>query len=220
MTENQYKAILFDLDGTLLNTLEDICDSMNYVLKKRGFPAYNLDAYRYFVGEGAAMLVAKTLPEDERNDETIHECHEAFKEHYAHNWNVKTKPYNGVPEMLDAITKRDHKLAILSNKPHDFTKQCVANLLPQWDFDVIFGLRDSIPRKPDPAGALLIAERLNVTPSRFLYAGDTLIDMKTAVAAGMFPVGVRWGFRPVEELLENGARAILNHPLEILDILG
>ena len=121
--------------------------------------------------------------------------------------------------MLDALIARKLKLAVLSNKPHEYTKQCVAALLPKWNFDIVLGQRNWVPRKPDPAGALEVANHLNISPSKFLYLGDTSIDMKTSVTAGMFPVGVLWGFRTAEELKESGARALISHPLEILNLL-
>lgn len=220
MTSMRYKAILFDLDGTLLDTLEDIANAMNRVLDQKGFSTHRLDAYRYFVGEGATMLVRRTLPDDKRDDETIRECLEIFSEIYGQNWDIKTKPYDGVPEMLDELTARGLRIAILSNKPHEFVKLCVKKFLPNWKFDVVLGQRDTVPRKPDPAGALEIVERLHTAPSDFLYLGDTAVDLKTAIAAGMFPVGVLWGFRPIQELQENGARALINSPLEILNLLG
>ncbi len=217
MIKKQFKAVLFDLDGTLLDTLEDIGGAMNHILEEKGLPTHEMDDYRYFVGEGAAILVKRALPEKNRNEETIGECLEAFKKYYASNWQVKTKPYEGVPEMLDALRARNYKLAILSNKPHEFTKLCAEELLPKWNFDLVFGMRDAVPPKPDPAGALEVAEGLKLLPSDFLYAGDTAIDMKTASAAGMFPLGVLWGFRTREELIENGAKALINHPLALLD---
>lgn len=214
-----YKAIIFDLDGTLLNTLEDLADAVNRVLVGRGFPMHTLDEYRYFIGDGATMLITRALPEEQRNDDTIRACLEDFRQDYAQNWNVKTRPYDGIKEMLDALTARGLKIAVLSNKPHEPTKRCVVDLLPNWTFDVILGQRDAVYRKPDPAGALEVAERLNIPRADFLYLGDSAIDMKTAIAAGMFPVGVLWGFRSAEELLENGARALIKRPLEILNLL-
>ncbi len=215
-----YKAIIFDLDGTLLDTLEDIGSSMNRVLEQKGLPAHKLDSYRYFVGNGAEALVARTLPEDKRNNGTIRECLNAFRKDYGQNWDIKTRPYDGIPEMLNALTDRGLKMSVLSNKPHAFTKQCVKKILPSWKFDAVLGQRDEVPRKPDPAGALEVAQHLNIDPSEFFYLGDTAIDMKTAVAAGMFPAGALWGFRPLDELQENGARALLKHPLEILNLMG
>lgn len=211
-----YKALIFDLDGTLLDTLEDIGNAMNKVLEQKGFPTHEKDAYRYFVGDGVAMLVKRTLPEEKCDNETIQACLEAFYDYYGRNWDVNTKIYPGIPEMLDALTDRDLRMAILSNKPHEFTKQCTEKFLSNWKFDMIVGQREGAPRKPDPAGALEVAARLNIPPARFLYLGDTAIDMQTAVSAGMLPVGVLWGFRPREELSANGAQVLLNEPLDIL----
>lgn len=215
----RYKAVLFDLDGTLLDTLEDLGNAVNRVLARKGFPTHELDSYRYSVGDGAAMLVKRALPKDKRKDNIVHPCLEAFLEDYGQNWNVKTKPYDGIPAILDALTSREIKKTVLSNKPHELTKRCVEHLLPNWNFDVVLGKRDEIPGKPDPAGALEVAECLNIPPSEFLYLGDTAVDMKTSVVAGMFPVGALWGFRPAKELQENGAQALIAHPLEILNLL-
>jgi phosphoglycolate phosphatase len=214
-----YKALIFDLDGTLLNTLDDLGNAMNRVLAKEGFPLHPVDAYRYFVGDGVTMLVTRTLPEDKRDTDTIQRCLEVFREDYSQSWNIKTKPYNGIPEMLDAVAARGLKMAILSNKPHDFTKYCVAELLPDWKFEMVLGQRDGIPRKPDPMGALEIADYFQLPVSEILYLGDTAVDMQTAIAAQMFPVGVLWGFRPREELQQSGARVLLSQPSELLSFL-
>ena len=216
----RYKAILFDLDGTLLDTLEDIGNAANRVLAENGFPTHDLDVYRYFIGEGAAWLITRSLPEENRDKETILTCLNAFREDYGQNWNIKTKPYPGVAEMMNALTSRGLKMAILSNKPDDFTKQCAQTLLATWTFDVVLGARDGVPRKPDPLSALEVAAHLKVAPSDFLYLGDSAVDMKTATAAGMFPVGALWGFRSADELQEGGARKLIGHPFEILDCLG
>ena len=214
-----YKAVLFDLDGTLLDTIEDIGDAADRVLKQNGFPAHNMDTYSRFVGDGATNLIIRALPEDKRIDTVIHPCLDAFLEDYGRNWNVKTRPYDGIPELLDALTARRLKMAVLSNKPHEYTKQCMEGFLSDWNFDVVFGQRDDVPRKPDPAGALEIAEQLSIPPSDFLYLGDTETDLKTSIAAGMFPVGVLWGFRSAEELQENGAKVLIKRPLDIMNIL-
>lgn len=219
MHQPQIRAIIFDLDGTLLDTLEDIANSMNTVLVKHGFPTHSVDDYRYLVGDGAAVLVSRVLPEEKRNDETIKNLLKEFRKEYSYNCNVTTKPYDGVHEMLDALTAHGIKLTILSNKPDDFTKLCVTEFLPNWNFDIVFGLREGIPRKPDPTGALQIAGHLNIPPAHILIVGDTSVDMKTAVAAGMFSVGVLWGFRSQEELLNNGAQALIQRPQEILTLL-
>ena len=215
----EYKAVLFDLDGTLIDTVDDIGDAANRVLSNRKFPTHSISTYRLFIGEGVRMLFTRALPEEDRNQDLITTCLKEFIEDYRYNYNVKTKLYDGVPELLDMLTQRGLKLAILSNKPHPITKDCVAFFLSQWDFNVVLGQHDSIPRKPDPKGALEVAQRLAILPSKFIYLGDTAIDMKTAVSAGMFPVGVLWGFRPLEELMENGARAVIDEPMQLMDVI-
>ena len=126
----------------------------------------------------ALNTITGALPEDERVDSLINSCLKAFQEDYSRNWNVKTKTYDGIPELLNSLTDRKVKITVLSNKPHKYTKQCIEGFLPDWDFDVIFGQRDDVPRKPDPAGALEIAEKLNLSPSDILYLGDTDVDME------------------------------------------
>ena len=215
----EYKAVLFDLDGTLIDTVDDIGDAANRVLSNRKFPTHSISTYRLFIGEGVRMLFTRALPEEDRNQDLITTCLKEFIEDYRYNYNVKTKLYDGVPELLDMLTQRGLKLAILSNKPHPITKDCVAFFLSQWDFNVVLGQHDSIPRKPDPQGALEVAQRLAILPSKFIYLGDTAIDMKTAVSAGMFPVGVLWGFRPLEELMKNGARIVIDEPMQLMDVI-
>jgi phosphoglycolate phosphatase len=165
------------------------------------------------------MLINRALPEEKRTNDVIHTCLTAYLEDYGRNWNVKTKPYEGIPELLDALNDRGLKMAILSNKPHAFTKQCATELLSSWDFDAVIGQRNGISPKPDPAGALEVAKRLGLSPAVFLYMGDSGVDMKTAVASDMFPVGVLWGFRTMGELKDNGSLALVDHPSEILGLL-
>ena len=213
-------ATLFDLDGTLLDTLDDLCDSMNRVLAAQGFSGHPRDAYRYFVGDGAAKLAARALPEDRRSESAIRACLAAFNRDYDKNWNIKTKPYEGVPAMLTGLAERGLKLAVLSNKPDTFTRRCVTELLPDWRFDAVVGQRDDIAQKPDPAGAMEICTRLDVPPSGVMYVGDSGVDMRTAVAAGMYPVGALWGFRRADELRENGAKVLLQRPEDVLRLLA
>ena len=172
-----FEAVIFDLDGTLLDTLEDIANSANGMLKGYGFPTHEIDSYRYFVGDGVTMLVSRVLPAEKLNDDTIAECEKVLRENYSRNWNVNTKMYDGIPELLDTLTEKRVKMAILSNKPDDFTKLCVDELLPKWRFEMILGQRDGIPKKPDPLGANEIAENLGILAERFLYLGD-LSDTK------------------------------------------
>jgi len=215
--ENMYfKAVIFDLDGTLLDTLKDIANSANSMLKGYGFPTHEVNSYRYFVGDGVTMLISRVLPPDKRNDDTIAECETVFREIYSRSWKLNTKMYEGIPELLDALVEKRVKMAILSNKPDDFIKLCVRELLSKWSFEMILGQRERIPLKPNPYGAHEIAENLGISPERFLYLGDTGVDMRTAVNAKMLPVGALWGFRPPDELRKHGAKALIERPMELL----
>lgn len=216
----RFQAAIFDLDGTLLDTLEDLGRSMNRVLSRLGLPEHPLDKYRYFVGEGAAILVTRALPEHLRSEEQIEEARQLFFKDYARHWMDNTGPYRGVPEMLDALSGAGLKMGVLSNKPHDFTLACVERFLRPQMFHVVWGDRPGVPRKPNPEGALAMARELGADPSRCLYVGDTSIDMKTAVSAGMFPVGVLWGFRDEDELRQSGAEVVISRPEELLEIAG
>jgi phosphoglycolate phosphatase len=214
-----YRAVIFDLDGTLLNTLDDLGNAMNRTLEHEGFPTHSIDAYRYFVGNGVMMLVKRALPEEHRDDETIQQCLTKFMTDYQQHCQIDTRPYEGIAEMLDALAARGLKMAVLSNKPDAEAKRCVADLLTNWSFEVVLGHREGMPHKPDPAGAQEIAEQFQLPPSEILYVGDTATDMQTALAARMFPVGVLWGFRSREELVQSGARAVVEHPLDIASFL-
>lgn len=218
-TLTNFRAVMFDLDGTLLDTLEDLADSMNNVLARMGLPGQDLEAYKFFVGDGVEMLVRRALPVTHRDDATVARSVSAMREEYLRRWALKTKPYEGVPELLDGLRARGLKMAILSNKPDDFAKMTVERLLPHGRFDLVLGERPGIARKPDPAGAFEVAERLGLPASAFIYLGDTGTDMQTAVAARMFPVGALWGFRPAAELMANGAKALIRRPLELLDLI-
>ena len=216
----KFKAVLFDLDGTLLDTIEDLADSMNIVLGRMGFPTHKVEAYKYYVGDGVRDLALRALPEGHRDEETVKECIAAMRQEYGNRWDKKTRPYPGIPELLDAVTARGVKMAVLSNKPDATTKVVVAKLMPRWRFDYVAGERAGIPRKTDPAAALSIAEQLGIPPQEWLYLGDTNTDMKTACAAGMYPVGALWGFRTADELLASGAKVLIKYPTELLTLLA
>ena len=214
-----YRAVIFDLDGTLLDTLEDIADSANRVLTGRGFPAHPVDDYRFFVGDGVKKLVERILPPGERSESLVEGCLLEMREEYGRNWNVKTRPYDGIPELLASLDDRGLKRAVLSNKPEELTQACVAGLLSVWTFDAVAGHSECTPHKPHPAGALTLARRLEVRPAEVVLVGDSDIDMRTAVNAGMYPAGATWGFRPREELVAAGARTLLDRPADLLAIL-
>ena len=215
----KYRAVVFDFDGTLLDTLRDLAESVNTVLNRSGFPEHSLEAYRHFVGEGIEELARRVLPEGHRGEATITKTLTDVREEYRQRWPNHTRPYEGVPELLDTLTASRVRMAIVTNKPDDSTRTMAARLLPKWKFDAILGATADLPRKPDPKGTLEAARRLRLPPGAFLYVGDSDIDMKTANAAGMYAVGVLWGFRSADELVKNGAKVLIRKPLELLELL-
>ena len=214
-----YKAILFDLDGTLLDTLEDLATAANRALGTLGLPAHPTDAYRVFVGDGLRTLAERILPGEQRSAAQVDALVAAFEREYSRTWNERTAPYAGVPEMLDRLTAGGYRLSVLSNKPDAFTRLCVEQLLPHWTFAPLYGQRPGVPKKPDPAAALAIAAERGLDPAEVLYLGDTATDMHTARAAGMAAVGVLWGFRSADELRAAGARHLITHPGELAPLL-
>ena len=215
----RYKAILFDLDGTLLDTLEDRATAANRALGTLGLPAHPTDAYRVFVGDGLRTLAERILPGEQRSAAQVDALVAAFEREYSRTWNERTAPYAGVPEMLDRLTGDGYRMSVLSNKPDAFTRLCVEQLLPHWTFAPLYGQRPGVPKKPDPAAALAIAAELGLDPAEVLYLGDTATDMHTARAAGMAAVGVLWGFRSADELHAAGARHLITHPGELAPLL-
>lgn len=207
----RYLAALFDLDGTLLNTLDDLADSMNGVLTDLGMPIHEPSSYRRYVGDGMLNLALRAAPKG-TTVETGKRMVGMMDERYGRNWHNKTGPYAGIPELLSELARRGVKLAVLSNKPHRFAKIVVNRFFPEIPFAAVYGERDGVPRKPDPAAALDIARELGVPPEQFIYFGDSDTDMRTANAAGMFAAGVAWGFRSTEELTRAGARTIIEKP--------
>jgi len=215
----KYKAVIFDLDGTLLDTLEDIADAANSILSRFSFPQHDLQTYKYFVGEGIKKLVQRALPQKKFEKDFIAHCVTLMQAEYSKRWANKTLVYPEVPDILDSLTHQGIKMAILSNKPDNFTKAMVAKFLLKWQFSIIQGEKSFVPKKPDPAAALVIAERLKLPPRTFLFLGDSEIDMKTALAAGMYPVGVRWGFRTAEELIASGAKVLIKNSADLINVI-
>lgn len=208
-----YQAVLFDLDGTLTNTLEDIAFAMNRALRLHHLPEYPVDAYRYMVGDGVKMLARRAAGERTDLTDSLLKTYQAY---YQNHNRERTRPYEGIEEMLRALQERGVKLCVFSNKPHADTCRVVAHYFPQIRFDVVRGQMEGVPVKPDPAGALAAAKEMGVPPEQFLYLGDTDVDMICARRAGMHPVGVTWGFRTADELLNAGAQRLLNHPNELI----
>jgi len=215
----KFKAVVFDLDGTLLDTIDDLTDSANAVLAASGFPTHSAEAFKYYVGDGVRSLVARMLPEGHRDEITIESSLAAFRMEYGLHWADKTMHYKGIPQLLNALAEKNIKMTILSNKADEFTQLVVKKLLPDWKFEAVFGESPAIPKKPDPSGACKIASLLGIPAGEFLYLGDTNVDMKTAVLAGMYPVGALWGFRKSDELVEGGARVLIPRPETLLDLL-
>jgi phosphoglycolate phosphatase len=212
-------AVIFDLDGTLLDTLTDIADSANRALIAHGFPPHQTDTYRQFVGDGSAILIARALPVNQRSDETIQSCLENFIADYSHNWHRATKPYDGLADLLARLQDRNIKLSVVTNKPHRFALSMIAHYFEDCSFDPILGQQEGIPKKPDPAQALAAAEKMGVAPASCIFIGDSAVDMKTACSAGMHPVGAGWGFRSAEELVDTGAKAVIYRPVELIEII-
>lgn len=215
-----FKAVLFDLDGTLFSSLTDLGEAMNTVLTNQGFPPHPIDAYRYFVGDGMKKLVTRTLPAMAANDPNIVEaCLAQMKFEYGQRWHCHSELYPGIPELLSRLEDRKMPLCILSNKPADLTEAIHRRFLSEWPFALIQGASAQFPLKPDPTAALAFAAELKIAPGAFLYLGDTAVDMATANSAGMYAIGCLWGFREAAELRGSGARILLNHPTELLDFL-
>jgi len=215
-----YRAIIFDLDGTLLDTLQDIADSTNAGLASLGFPTHKTNEYRYFVGEGTDVLALRALPEDRRDPATVSKLVARIAEEYSRRWDKNTRPFPGIPELLDGLTSLGIRLAVLTNKRQSFAEMTATKLLPNWRFEVIIGASPSVSKKPDPTGALKIANQMKLKSAEFVYLGDSAIDMKTAVSAGMYPVGALWGFRTQRELLESGAKMLAKKPQDVLKLFG
>ncbi len=211
------RGIIFDLDGTLLDTLEDIAISTNFVLQKFEKKRIPVEDYRYLVGEGALKLMQDILPD--ASDEEIKKALAMYEKHYFVQYNKNTKLYDGISKLLTFLQKRGFKMAILSNKPNSFTKLCAIKYLRNWDFKVVYGIRDKVARKPDPAGAVEIMKELHIKPEECLFMGDTKIDMLTAKSANIDSIGVLWGFRDKKELIENGAKYVVAHPNDVIRLV-
>ncbi len=216
MDISKYKSIIFDLDGTLLDSLADLADSTNRALANHGFPTHPVDAYRYFVGNGMRVLAERALPPEKRTAEIIDAVFSELHADYEKNWAVATKPYEGIEKLLAELQKRGLLMSVLSNKPHEFTTVIVKKFFPKVPFKCVYGVSEQVAKKPDPAGALRIAAETGIEPERTMYLGDTIVDMKTAVTAGMFPIGALWGFRDEAELREGGAKVLLQHPMQLV----
>lgn len=232
----KFRAVLFDLDGTLADTLADLANATNWALTQLGCPTHPVDSYRFKVGDGARQLCSRALTADRQDllDEAVRLERERYSEHCFE----LTRLYPGIPELISALAERRYSLAVLSNKPDDFTKRMIQRYFggrrsagaamdighdracpSTGPFAVVRGQLPNVPLKPDPTAALQIAQELGVAPAQWLYLGDTNTDMRTARAAGMTAVGVLWGFRDREELVASGAQHLAAKPEEVLKLL-
>jgi len=212
------KAIIFDLDGTLLDTLTDIMESVNNVLSKYDFPTHEMHAYKYFIGNGIEVLTRKAFPKDITESE-FRNYFQEVKQEYESRQTLRTKPYNGIEEMLTKLIEKNISISILSNKPHEFTIPTVKHFFPNIEFSVVFGSRNGIDRKPSSDAVFEILKKLNLKKEECFFVGDTAIDMQTSVNAGVDGIGVSWGFRTIKELQDNGAKYIIDSPSEIFKLI-
>jgi len=212
------KAVIFDLDGTLIDSLEDLANSVNQTLSEFGFNTHEINAYKYFIGDGVKVLLKKATDYKE-SDEIIAELHERFKVIYKKEIDTKTTVYEGIYSLLENLENTDYPKAILSNKPHNFTIDCINKFFYDFTFVNISGQKHTIAKKPDAQAAFLIANELKKDVKDIYFVGDTKVDMQTAKNAGMIAIGVLWGFRDEKELRDNGADFIVSNTNELYNIL-
>lgn len=210
-----YKAAVFDLDGTLVNSLNDLADSGNELLKNYGKSAQPVEAFCYFVGNGSKKLVERILPE--LDEAGVEKALAEYKEIYARHMLLKTKPYDEIVEMLGELKKRGMKIGVVTNKHMSAAEMILGKLFSEGTFDAYVGGRQGVPNKPDPANVFYVLDKLGVKPEETIYLGDTSVDMETAHNTGALAIGVTWGFRPEKELIESGAEILLNHPMELFE---
>ena len=212
----KYQAVIFDLDGTLLNTAADIAFAMNSVLERHNLPLHSVTDYHYFIGKGLANLVRVSVPEAQRTPALLDGYLAEVMAAYAQSLDDNTKPYSGISDLLNGLTAKGIRRAILSNKAHQFMAETIALHFSPWSFTAVLGARPGIPIKPNPGSALEIAELMNLSPEQIVYLGDSDVDMQTATNAGMFAVGAAWGFRHRDELIQSGAQLVIDAPQRLL----
>ena len=210
---------IFDLDGTLVNSIYDLADAVNTALAERGYPVHSVDEYRFFVGNGAKKLCERALPEDRRSEEETVSLQGRFSEIYRKNCLVKTLPYDGIPELIDRLSDAGIKCAVASNKPDEFSKEIVEALFGKGRFDLVVGKREGVPTKPAPQIVEHILGELGVPKEDSIFIGDSYVDVETAHNAGLPCIGCVWGFRGENELKAAGCDHIAYKPGDIFDIL-
>jgi len=216
---NPKRAVIFDLDGTLVDTIQDIGAAMNAVLRRHGHPVHDMETLKRMVGWGVRNLVAQALPPECSDPDTVSVLTAEMMEHYARFPVVDSAPYEGIPELLAGLRARGIPTAVLSNKPDLLSQKIVKKLFPEYTFHIIQGERPGVPKKPDPQSALAICTTLEVDPAEVLFMGDSAVDVETAHNAGLECAGASWGFRGAEELIHAGVDVLLHAPGEALNLL-
>lgn len=214
-----YKAVVFDLDGTLLDTIPDIAANLNRALAERGFPTHPVEKCKTFVGDGIINAIRRALPEG-TDEDAVWDVHALYQRFYPENCAVHTQYYPGIRELLAALHEKGIPLAVLSNKTDGTAKRIAAHYFPEIPFRCVRGRVPEYPLKPDPGAAAPVLEALGLRPEEIVYVGDSGTDMTFAKAVGMLPVAAPWGYRSREELVERGAAYVLEHPLELLEIIA
>lgn len=213
------KLVIFDLDGTLLDTIADLAQSTNYALEQNGFPTHPTEAYRFFVGNGINKLFERALPEGEKTEENIRRIREAFLPYYDRHNTDRSRPYPGIPEVLEELQRKGVSVAVASNKYQEATRKLIAWYFPEISFVEVLGQREGVPAKPDPTIVQDILEAAQAMPEDTLYVGDSGVDMQTALNSGITACGVTWGFRPRTELETFRPNYIIDHVDELLQII-
>ena len=212
------KAVLFDLDGTLVNSLLDLSISINLALKRFGFPVHETEEFKQFVGDGIPKAIERALPEDKRDAETVEKVMEVFFEHYTVHFADNTAPYKGMPELIDRLKEAGLKLAVVTNKAQNMADKVVTAAYGDV-FDLILGKREGVPAKPDPTATLIAMDELGVKPEECVFLGDSKNDVLAGFNSGAYPIGELWGFRDRKELSDNKAMYIINEPCELIGII-
>lgn len=212
------KAVLFDLDGTLANSLLDLANATNYAIGKFGFLPQDTESYKYFAGDGMPKMIERALPQSDSDAATVAKIMPVFLKYYGEHFCDNTAAYPGMIELIDALKSRGILAAVVTNKVQEMAEK-VVNKLYGARFDLILGKREGIPAKPDPTAALIAMKELGVTPDSCVFVGDSKMDVMTGVNSGAYPVGVLWGFRQADELISGGAKKIITRPEELLAII-
>lgn len=214
------KLVIFDLDGTLVNSITDIANSVNFALDRFDFPTHEIDKYNYFVGNGTMTLIKRAIPQNILiNNDKVEEVHKLFCDHYSYNYLNDTYIYEGIIELINTLKNNGYLLAVASNKPNNFTQQIINELFEKNTFNIVSGNKEKIQHKPNPQIIFDIINEIGVDKSNCLMIGDTEIDIKTGKNAGIKTCGCLWGFRKINELKNAGADIIITQPMELWDYL-